>query len=199
MIETEVAIYAKLNTVPSFIPVKKEQHVQYESKAVTMKGSSTLRVRETTTEDSVSYVLTFKQKLNQNNGSNTELNFPSNKEIFDNYKPFAERIIKKTRYTYCVKDPVLTLINQQTNQREVHKLEQLLIELDIYPGTDWVKIDIELDDALKQLPDNTYTLVFNRNFFIFDIKEYYLSTEPTHKEKIGSIYEEILKGIKESE
>ena len=132
MTETEVAIYAKLNNIPSFVPVMKEEQEQHELKTVNNGIVSTMRVRKSTIGNKVDYTWTMKHKLPDNKAGNTEINTPIDELRFKSFIPFASRHVNKTRYTYLVEKPTIVTRSSTTNDRDVHILDKLYLELDVF-------------------------------------------------------------------
>jgi len=106
-----------------------EHHEQWQFKA--LRNGATMRVRKTTIDTNTTYELTIKSGRNED-GSRSEANMDTTEQVFDEFrKSFADNGMIKTRYS----------IPFEINGT------QLKWEVDVYPGTDWVKVDLEVPSA----------------------------------------------------
>lgn len=148
-VEMEIAYYGRLvdrSILEKATSVEgQEQHAIFPPKKPGDTSSGQVRVRKTWTPNvrtKARYELTAKTPYGKN-GGRTESNVEITEDFFNVFKLTAETSMKKTRYTFNPSD-----IND--SYPKLH----LVIQMDVFENTDWVKIDVEAKGVMP--PDINY-------------------------------------------
>lgn len=151
--ESELAVYCKITNFSGFLKADKiilqEQYTVKAKDTTSKKGS--VRVRKETVAGEDTYTITTKLDRGENLASNnTEYSRSIDKEFFDAFKEISSSGMLKTRYVFSAKSISLS-------KGEETKLDHsnTFFEVDVFKDkggnvSSWCKIDIELDDVLKQ-------------------------------------------------
>lgn len=107
-----------------------EQFGLFVESSGSKKRALKMRVRRTRKEDDIDYEFTIKHKDDQ--GQNTEINLDIDESTYREFKKLTDNGMVKTRY----KVPV----SINTSEGDV----DTFFEVDVFPKSEWVKIDIEL-------------------------------------------------------
>ena len=157
-VETEVAIYAKMTNQEG---LKEASHVEHHEQ---LEGPSVdggrFRCRKTTTGEDVKYVLTMKVK-NPGDGiggiqGSLEYDLEIDEAFYTAFKNLATKRLDKTRYIFHGEGT--TLDKESSSDQEDVVLPPVKYEVDVFrkeDGTEseWVKIDVELDDVIAKLQE----------------------------------------------
>lgn len=199
--ETEITLYAKLDDPESLQEADSiEDHVQLEVLVAT--GAKT-RVRKITpvkgneADTGDHYEFTIKQKLPDDAGvgSSLETTQDVDRNFYVNFSGIAHRAIVKRRYTFTGTAPK---INEQVNVA----LPAIKYEVDqfINPHTkkpsQWIKIDIEIDELLKALREQNIDIAgmkqrFNLSSLPFTTEDMFSPTNMSDEQKklLGNLWE----------
>lgn len=199
--ETEIALYAKLDDPQALNEADAiEDHVQLE---VLLATGAKSRVRKITpikgneVNSGDHYEFTIKQKLPDDAGvpSSLETTQDVDRNFYVNFAGVAHRAIVKRRYTFFGAAPK---INEEINIA----LPAIKYEVDqfINPNTkkpsDWIKIDIEIDEVLKALREQGIDTTgmkqrFNLSSLPFTAADMFSPTNmtPEQKKLIGDLWE----------
>lgn len=152
-IELEYEIYGHMRNISDIVKLnpKVEHQEQYE---ILLENGS-MRIRATTKEgQETEYVMTLKTwtpgvagRVESNSGAIDE-------SFFDNWKRLAKTGLKKTRYSVPAGKQRLTVPSLIEQYGE---LVDLTWEIDVFETknhmqSDWVKLDLEVKQPLKQMP-----------------------------------------------
>ena len=153
-VETEATIYAKIGNVEG---LKEAEHVEHHEQ---LEGPSVdggrFRCRKTTTDQDVTYVLTMKVKtvggIAGIDGS-IEYDLPIDEAFYTAFKHLSTKRLDKTRYVFH---------GESTKDLDTDSdvvLPAVKYEVDVFKKQDggyseWVKIDVELDDVIAKLREH---------------------------------------------
>lgn len=158
-LETEIVIYSKVDNPQGLEEcVSKEEHVQLETK---FENGTRVRVRKTTKDSKVEYLLTFKVPTKTENGTgldaNTEFTAEVDESFFNGFMGVASKKLVKTRYNFSSQNVVMSL--QEGSEDKDIVIPNIEYEVDIYTKTDgtvseWCKIDVEVDNIINYIHRN---------------------------------------------
>lgn len=144
-VELEYEFYGKLEDFDALVAAATtvERQEQYEIK----KSSGTIRVRMSTVVDVVTYMLNSKT-WDAGKAGKDEVEHEVSADMFAHFKKIADSGMIKTRYT-------IPAGNQRLTNGEV---EPISWEYDVFEDregkrSDWVKVDLEVKEALATIPD----------------------------------------------
>lgn len=165
--ETEIALFGQI-TNRDVLETADDVIIINEYKALLGKDNyCRLRV----TKDKAGKVLaeyTIKVPLVETEGNlatKKEYNYQVDQDFIDWFISNANESCNKTRYIFKVKDyPARAKVSQDVKSiPEDITISEMIVEVDVFKGTDWVKIDIELDSIIDSLKETATP------FLIFDI------------------------------
>lgn len=161
--ETELTVYARIDDPQSLNEADAiEDHIQLES---TLTTGGRMRVRKITSvkggpeATGDRFEITIKEKLPKDAGvgSSLETTQDSDRNFYEAFSQIASRGIVKRRYTFLGRAPKVTGLDQQIVLPAVKfEIDQFVIPTDKPEEkqySQWVKIDIEIDDILKVLKE----------------------------------------------
>lgn len=161
--ETELTVYARIDDPQSLNEADAiEDHIQLES---TLTTGGRMRVRKITSvkggpeATGDRFEITIKEKLPKDAGvgSSLETTQDSDRNFYEAFSQIASRGIVKRRYTFLGRAPKVTGLDQQIVLPAVKfEVDQFVIPTDKPEEkqySQWVKIDIEIDDILKVLKE----------------------------------------------
>jgi CYTH domain-containing protein len=192
MIENEIVIYCQLPTKHELKDAYTEEVItQYERRTLSNKNKKQYvdtRVRKTILNDSTNYTLTVKNRLmNSAVDSSLEITNPITEDMYMAFATAADRLIEKTRYTMVHHDVKFKIETVKDNKYVL--VRTVKVEIDTFMETDWVKIDIELDELMRHVPtDENYKIVVPRELLPLNSKNYIFSTTDNRYEK-NKLYE----------
>ena len=161
--ETELTVYARIDNPETLNEADAiEDHIQLES---TLTTGGRMRVRKITavkggpeaTGDR--FEITIKEKLPKDAGvgSSLETTQDSDRNFYEAFSQIASRGIVKRRYTFLGRAPKISGLDQQIVVPAVKfEIDRFVIPTDKPEEkqySQWVKIDIEIDDILKVLKE----------------------------------------------
>ena len=137
--EYEIAYYGRLVDRSildkAFAVEEQEQHAVFPPKKEGDTSTGQVRVRRTVelrpTKSKPRFEVTAKSPYGKD-GGRAEANTEVDEVFFIVFKRTATTSMKKTRYSF-----------RPQNLAEVYPKTNLLIQMDVFEGTDWVKIDVE--------------------------------------------------------
>lgn len=150
-LEMEIAYYGRLVDrsvlTKAFHVEAQEQYAIFPPKKPGDNSTGQVRVRKTTVikngrPQKPTFELTAKTPYAAN-GARIESNVEITEEFFETFKRTAETSMVKTRYKFYPKDIA-----------EVYPRARIIVEMDVFEKTDWVKIDVEGKGFLP--PDQDY-------------------------------------------
>ena len=154
--ETEVAVYAKMTNASGLSEATHvEHHEQLDGPSV---DGGRFRCRKTTVGDSVTYVLTMKVKSKEKAwggvNASTEFNLDVDEQFYNAFKFLSKKRLNKTRYVFHGKETLVS--DAESNDTP---LPPVKYEVDVFHKEDgtqsqWVKIDVELDDLITKLKES---------------------------------------------
>ena len=161
--ETELTVYARIDDPQSLNEADAiEDHIQLES---TLTTGGRMRVRKITSvkggpeATGDRFEITIKEKLPKDAGvgSSLETTQDSDRNFYEAFSQIASRGIVKRRYTFLGRAPKVTGLDQQIVLPAVKfEVDQFVIPTnkpEEKQYSQWVKIDIEIDDILKVLKE----------------------------------------------
>lgn len=161
--ETELTVYARIDDPQSLNEADAiEDHIQLES---TLTTGGRMRVRKITSvkggpeATGDRFEITIKEKLPKDAGvgSSLETTQDSDRNFYEAFSQIASRGIVKRRYTFLGRAPKVSGLDQQIVLPAVKfEIDQFVIPTDKPEEkqySQWVKIDIEIDDILKVLKE----------------------------------------------
>ena len=161
--ETELTVYARIDDPQSLNEADAiEDHIQLES---TLTTGGRMRVRKITSvkggpeATGDRFEITIKEKLPKDAGvgSSLETTQDSDRNFYEAFSQIASRGIVKRRYTFLGRAPKVSGLDQQIVLPAVKfEIDQFVIPTDKPEEkqySQWVKIDIEMDDILKVLKE----------------------------------------------
>lgn len=198
--EIEVAIFAKV-TNPEGLreAISKEHHEQLEGPRT---DGGRFRCRKTTDNKGISFVLTLKVPVKEGDGvsgvgGNIEEDVEISEVFFNTFKNVSTKLLKKTRYVFESKDAKIVDLEDQ----DLPPLPVMRYEVDVFETQDggvseWVKIDIELDELKEFLEKagkdiNDFKLTFKVSHLPFKPVGGFLSVMATPEQKkfLGELWD----------
>lgn len=199
--ETELSLYAHLSDPASLNEADHiEDHIQLESKLI---SGARIRVRKITPVKggpeggTVRYVMAIKTPSEPVGGVASVIETPVDvtPEFYQAFAAVAHRAIVKRRYTFMGSVPRITGAENVALPAVKYEVDQFAI-----PSTgkrsEWIKLDIELDDVIKALTDAGIDLAGIRQRF--DLTKLPFSTSsmftaatatPEQKATLGRLWE----------
>ena len=206
MKETEIVIYAKIGNEEG---LKQAFKTIDQEQAQVHAPNGRIRVsmeRDTSIKNDWVYTLTTKHKVNNVTGiaSNKETTKLIDDEIYSMFKSVADVFQRKTRYVFKVENVKV----QTSNMSGQIYVEELFFEVDRFytekpDGTiefsEWVKIDIEIDNLIAALKEDSYPDSLNMEIKVALSQLPFAPTSafmeepdnPKTKELIGAIFDNL--------
>lgn len=156
--EMEVAIYAKITDMQGLEKANsREEHIQLESK---FENGTKCRIRKIIKSDgSIQFVETMKIRTESDGIVPTDMehSVEVNEEFFEAFRHAANRMLKKTRYSFSSQNVNMTIGDNENSQKI--QLPNVTYEVDVYTNpeggvAEWCKIDVELDAIVAYIQQN---------------------------------------------
>ena len=186
--ETEIAIFAKIGNPEGFKEASHvEHHEQLEGNYATQ---GRCRCRKITIGDTVTYEHTIKIPYGDAGAgvkSVKEVTEPVSEEFYEQFRKVAEKMLRKTRYVFQSENSTVKLDDQES-QLPPPKYEVDVFEKPDGTTSEWVKIDVELDNILAFL-NNTpngekeYGLTVKVSHLPFEPKGSFICGQATPEQK----------------
>lgn len=153
--ETELVIYSRIGDVKG---LEQAQEIidQEQAQVRAPNGNIRVRMHRKRGEPNFTYELTTKHFTESDNGVKacTEKTQPINAEQYEMFKSVCDQFMRKVRYVFYIENVSITSKGLE-GKLEVPKFKY---EVDRFIGpdgqfSDWVKIDLELDELHQALKD----------------------------------------------
>lgn len=201
-IETELTVYILMEDGSDLSDTNDiEDHIQLEGILTTagkVRVRKTIPIKGSNLGQGDSYVLTFKDKRKDESGvpSGFESNIDVDRNAFEAYGEIAERAVLKRRYTFDSRKPEITGVDQNIVLPAVQFQVDQFINPNTSQRTNWVKLDIELQDLLKAMKEQGLDVANVKQRFVlsdlpFKSAEIINPTNmtPEQEQKLGHLWE----------
>lgn len=184
--EKEFTFYARIT---DFEGLKAASSYEFQDQCGFFINGKSIRIRATTVDSETTYELTVKTKTPD--GHHLEHSAPATRAQFEVFKQTSEEGLRKMRYYYPVrKITVGDVVNPSADN-------PIVFEVDVFFNEDgspnpWCKIDLEVQDLLKNLtgPHRLNVTLDNIPLGLTDVMTRYGADAQTHK-KIDLLYETV--------
>ena len=156
--ETEAVIYCKSGDTEGFGECDHfEHHEQLEGRFENGVKCRVRKVQPSSHSKDPKYYFTYKIKdTSQSIDSNFEYTTEVDQAFFEGFRKVADRLLVKTRYVFKSTSVTMSLV--QGSEEKKTTIPNVLYEVDVYTKEDghvseWVKIDVEVDDIVEHLSE----------------------------------------------